>query len=167
MAHMNRSPLSTTVNSHNSSSSLVAPSMRSLVGSEVRAKIQPASSVTRQHRRQDRSCRRAALHCNPLLSTLLKSNRIFFTAPRLPIHVRWNRWLSRYTSVIAACRSVSWQSCTFAAHEMSLILTSRCFHGTPWPQFDVKCCSVPALRCQHRCLRSLLSEGSVSVAPIT
>ena len=62
MAHMNRWPLSTTVNSKNSSSSLVAPSMRSPVGSEVRAKIQPTSSVTRQHRRQDHSCRRAAHH---------------------------------------------------------------------------------------------------------
>ena len=62
MAHMNRCPLSTTVNSQNSSSSLVAPSTRSPVGSEVRAKIQSTSSVTRQHRRQDHSCRRAALH---------------------------------------------------------------------------------------------------------
>ena len=82
--------------------------------------------------------------CNPLLSTLPKSNRMFFTAPRMPIHVRWNRWRSGYTLVTAACRSVSWQCCTFAAHEISLILTSRCFHGTPWPQFDVKCCSVLA-----------------------
>ena len=60
--HMNLCPLSTTVNSQNSSSSLVAPSMRSPVGSEVRAKIQPSSSVTRRHRRQDHSCRRAAHH---------------------------------------------------------------------------------------------------------
>ena len=67
--------------------------------------------------------------CNPLLSTLLKSNRMFFTAPRLPIHVRWNRWRSGYTSVTAACRSVSWQCCTFAAHEMNFDLGFSMF---PW-----------------------------------
>ena len=67
--------------------------------------------------------------CKPLLSTLLKSNRMFFTAPRLPIHVRWNRWLSGYTSVTAACRSVSWQCCTFAAHEMNFDLG---FSMLPW-----------------------------------
>ena len=67
--------------------------------------------------------------CNPLLSTLLKLNRIFFTAPHLPIHVRWNRWLSGYTPVTAACRSVSWQCCTFAAHEMNFDLA---FSMLPW-----------------------------------
>ena len=45
VAHMNRYPLSVTVHSRNSSSSLVAPSLRSPLGSEVRAKIKPASSV--------------------------------------------------------------------------------------------------------------------------
>ena len=38
---------------------------------------------------------------------------------------------------------------------MSSILTCRCLHGTPWPQCDVRYCSVPAQHCQHRCLRSL------------
>ena len=45
VAHVNRYPLSVTVHSRNSSSSLVAPSLRSPLGSEVRAKIKPASSI--------------------------------------------------------------------------------------------------------------------------
>ena len=40
--------------------------------------------------------------------------------------------------VTAACRSVSWQQCTFSAQKMSSISTSPCFHGTPWPHIDVK-----------------------------
>ena len=45
MAHMNRYPLSFTVHSQNSSSSLVSPPLRPPVGSEVEAKIQHASSI--------------------------------------------------------------------------------------------------------------------------
>ena len=92
---------------------------------------------------------------------------MFFTSPRLPNHVRWNRRLSVHTMVAAACQSPSWQCCTFSARKMSLFLTSLCFHGTPWPQFDVKYCSVLARRCQHRCLQSLLSERSVPAKNLT
>ena len=42
---MNRCPLSTSVNSQSSSSSLVAPSLRPPIGSEIRAKIQPTFSI--------------------------------------------------------------------------------------------------------------------------
>ena len=45
MAHVNRYPLSVTVHSRNSSSSLVAPSLRPPLGSEVMAKIQLDSSI--------------------------------------------------------------------------------------------------------------------------
>ena len=45
MVHVNRYPHSVTVHSQNSSSSLVAPSLRPPLGSEVMAKINPASSI--------------------------------------------------------------------------------------------------------------------------
>ena len=92
---------------------------------------------------------------------------MFFTMPRLPNHVRWNRRLSVHTMVATACRSPSWQCCTFSARKMSLFVTSLCFHGTPWPQFDVKYCSVLARRCQHRCLQTLLSERSFPAKNLT
>ena len=49
MAHMNRYPLSFTVRSQNSSSSLASPPLRPPVGSEVEAKIQHASSIVLLH----------------------------------------------------------------------------------------------------------------------
>ena len=49
MAHMNRYPLSFTVRSQNSSSSLASPPLRPPVDSEVEAKIQHASSIVLLH----------------------------------------------------------------------------------------------------------------------
>ena len=62
MTHINRCSLSTSVNSQKSSSSLLIPSTRFLVESEDRTNIQSISSITRQPRRQDLSCRRVAQH---------------------------------------------------------------------------------------------------------
>ena len=136
-AHMNRCPLSTTVNSQNSSSSLVPPidavSRRFRGQSRDPPYIFGHSQAPTSRSFLPTCCTPFAISqswfCNPLLSTLLKSSRMFFTAPRLPIRVRWNRWLSGYTSVTAACRSVSWQCCTLDTHEMNFDLD---FSMLPW-----------------------------------